>query len=279
MTGFGPDFLSATTTSFAELLAAHRPEALPGAATTAAATASATQRPAGALDSTPAHGTTIVAVETADGVVMAGDRRATAGSHIASHTIEKVHLADAHSLIGIAGTAGIALDLVRLLQVEFEHYEKIEGAPLSLEGRANRLAALLRSQLGLALSGLAVVPLFAGVEAGTSRGRIFSFDITGGRYDEVRFHAIGSGAGYARGALKKLWEPDLSADRGIRCALEALYDAADDDSATGGPDLVRGILPTVCTVDSDGARTVPAAEVRAAAEQMIADRLSREERP
>lgn len=270
MSGFGPAFLTSTSTSFFDLVSSIRPEALP---TTT-----------GTPVSLPPEGTTVLAFRTASGVLMAGDRRATAGHHIASRRIEKVHRADATSVIGIAGTAGLALELIRLFQVELEHYEKIEGTPLSLEGRANRLAAMLRSNLGLALQGLAVVPLFAGLGAQTARdldpaGRIFSFDVTGGKYEEVDHHAIGSGAGPARSALKRLWREGLDTETGVRVALEALTDAADDDAATGGPDIVRGIAPLIRTVGPDGERRVPEDEVLAAASALAGARMRGEETP
>lgn len=205
------------------------------------------------------HGTTIVAARYAEGVVMAGDRRSTQGNVIAARDIDKVFVADEFSCVGIAGSAGVAVEMVKLFQVELEHFEKIEGTALSLEGKANRLAAMIRANLGLALRGLAVVPLFAGVDstptpAGRPAARIFSYDITGGCYEERDHHSVGSGAVFARGAMKKLWRPELTQDAAVRIALECLYDAADDDSATGGPDLGRRIWPTCVVVDSDGAR-------------------------
>ncbi len=200
------------------------------------------------------HGTTIIAVTFPGGVAMAGDRRATAGNIIAQRDIEKVFAADEHTLVGIAGAAGIAIELVRLFQVELEHYEKMEGATLSLEGRANRLAALLRGNLGMAMQGFAVVPLFAGFDIDRDCGRIYSYDVTGGRYEEHNFHAIGSGSMFARGALKKLYRRDFDEAGAVTACVEALYDAADDDSATGGPDLARGILPIVAVVDAEGVR-------------------------
>lgn len=207
--------------------------------------------PEGAAALAP-HGTTIVGLRSEQGVVMAGDRRATMGNLIAQHDIEKVFVADEQSLIGIAGTAGLAVELVRLFQVELEHYEKIEGLPLSLDGKANRLSSMLRSNLGLAMQGLAVVPLFGGVDRGV--GRIFSYDVTGGRYEEHDFYAVGSGSVFARGSLKKLFRRGAGTEEAIDTALEALYDAADDDSATGGPDAARGIYPVVGVADADGAR-------------------------
>lgn len=225
------------------------------------------------------HGTTIVALRTGDGVVMAGDRRATMGNIIAQHDIEKVFVADEHSVIGIAGTAGLAVELVRLFQVELEHYEKIEGLPLSLDGKANRLATMLRGNLGMAMQGLAVVPLFAGYDLGRSTGRIFSYDVTGGRYEEHDFYAVGSGSSFARGSLKKLFRRGASAEEAVTAALEALYDAADDDSATGGPDMARGIYPVVAVVDADGARILNEQEIAPLVQQMVEGRRSRPDGP
>lgn len=183
---------------------------------------------------------------------MAGDRRATMGPTIAHREIEKVFPADEFSAVGIAGSAGLALEMVRLFQLELEHYEKIEGALLSLDGKANRLGTMIRSNLGLAMQGLAVVPLFAGYDLDRRTGRIFSYDVTGGRYEEHDHHSVGSGSVFARGSLKKLWRPGLDAEGAVRVAVEALVDAADDDSATGGPDTVRRIWPVVATVTAAG---------------------------
>lgn len=221
------------------------------------------------------HGTTIVALTFADGVVMAGDRRATMGNVIAQRDVQKVFEADSHSVVGIAGTAGIAVELVRLFQVELEHYEKIEGTALSLEGKANRLSTLLRGNLGMAMQGLAVVPMFAGYDLREDRGRIFSYDVTGGRYEEHQYHAVGSGSSFARGSLKKLFHDDASAEESVRIALEALYDAADDDSATSGPDLTRRIFPVVAVVTSAGVDMVSEDSLAESAEAMLADRMRR----
>lgn len=227
--------------------------------------------PAPPSDASPPHGTTILAVETADGVLVAGDRRATSGNVVASRDIVKVHPADRFSAIGIAGVAGLGLELIKLFQVELEHFEKIEGTSLSLEGKANRLAAMIRGNLGLVLQGLAAVPLFAGFDPGAGRGRIYSFDVTGGRYPETDFHAIGSGSWFARGALKKLWRRGMSVPDAISVAIEALYDAADDDTATGGPDPVRRIWPVVAVVDADGYREIPQDDLAG----VVADLLAR----
>ncbi len=204
---------------------------------------------------------------------MAGDRRATMGNFIAQRDIEKVFHADDFSCVGIAGTAGLAIEMVRLFQVELEHYEKIEGMTLSLEGKANRLAQMIRGNLGMAMQGLAVVPLFAGFDQETEEGRIFSYDVTGGRYEEHKFHSVGSGSLFARGALKKLWREDLGSDDAVLCAVQALYDAADDDSATGGPDMTRRIFPVVAGVTADGFRRLSDDEVGAVVDTMMSGRM------
>jgi proteasome beta subunit len=222
------------------------------------------------------HGTTIVAATFPGGVVVAGDRRATMGNVIAQRDIEKVFPADEFSIIGIAGAAGIAVELVSLFQVELEHYEKLEGAPLSLVGKANRLATMVRLNLGLALQGLVVVPLFAGWDVATEQGRIFSYDGTGGRYEEHAFFSVGSGSTFARGSLKKLYREDFEADQAAMAVIQALYDAADDDSATGGPDLTRKIYPVVLVASADGVQRVSDAQIA----DMVADMMqSRNERP
>ena len=218
------------------------------------------------------HGTTIVAATCAGGVVMAGDRRATMGNLIASREIEKVFPADAQSCVGVAGTAGLAIELVRLFQVELEHYEKIEGTPLSIDGKANRLAAFLRENLQLSMAGLAVVPIFAGIDQSTGLGRIFSYDATGGKYEEFDFHAIGSGYMFAKGSLKKLYAPQMSSHQVARVVIEALFDAADDDSATSGPDLARGIFPVVVVVDASGYRRLTDEELRPIVESVLSAR-------
>ena len=220
------------------------------------------------------HGTTIVALSFPHGVVMAGDRRATMGNYIAQRDIEKVFHADDYSCVGIAGTAGIAIEMVRLFQVELEHYEKIEGATLSLEGKANRLAQMIRGNLGMAMQGLAVVPLFAGYDLETDVGRIFSYDITGGRYEEHKFHSVGSGSLFARGALKKRYRDDVDSEAAVRLCVDALYDAADDDSATGGPDLTRRIWPIVMTVSDEGVRRVPDDEIAVVVQSIVDERMS-----
>ena len=216
------------------------------------------------------HGTTVVALRYADGVVMAGDRRATAGNVIAHHAMEKVFPADRHSAVAIAGTAGMAIEMVRLFQVQLEHYEKVEGSILSLEGKANQLAQMVRQHLPMAMQGLAVVPLFAGYDTSRGVGRIFNYDVTGGHYEDTDFQATGSGGRDARSTVKLGWREGLSRDEALDLAIQSLYEAADEDSATGGPDPVRGIYPIIAVVDVDGYREVPEDEVAARFGTLIA---------
>jgi proteasome beta subunit len=260
-------FVTPGSSSFTEFLASHDPDLLPGRRTP----------PATALTTEAPHGTTIVALTFPGGIVMAGDRRATMGNYIAQRDIEKVFHADDHSCVGIAGAAGIAIEMVRLFQVELEHYEKIEGVTLSLEGKANRLALMIRGNLAMAMQGLAVVPLFAGYDLDAddpqTAGRLFSYDVTGGRYEEHKFHSVGSGSMFARGALKKLWREDLTVADAVLCAVQSLYDAADEDSATGGPDLTRRIFPVVSTVTLDGYRRLADDEVGGVVDEVVAGRM------
>jgi proteasome beta subunit len=201
------------------------------------------------------------------------------GSIIAQRNFEKVFPADEYSCVGIAGSAGLAVELIRLFQTELEHYEKIEGMTLSMDGKANRLAGLIRGNLSMAMQGLAVVPLFAGFDTEVGQGRIFSYDVTGGRYEETAFHSVGSGSLFARGALKKLYREDLSEAECVTALVQALYDAADDDSATGGPDVTRRIFPVVQVVTADGGRRLPDAEVAGVADVVIAARMNRPDGP
>ncbi|PKW25334.1 proteasome subunit beta [Phycicoccus duodecadis] len=258
-----PDaFLAPGSSSFAEFLSAQAPSLLPSRRTL----------PAGTTLEAP-HGTTIVTVTFDGGVAMAGDRRATMGNIIANRDMEKVFATDEYSLVGIAGTAGLAIELVRLFQVELEHYEKIEGALMSLEGKANRLASMIRGNLGMAMQGLSVVPVFAGYDLEQSRGRIFSYDVTGGCYEEHDHHSVGSGSLFARGSLKKRFRRGQSLDEAVAIAVEALYDAADDDSATGGPDVGRRIWPTVGVVDVEGTRFVAEDDVAVVVDTLLASRV------
>ena len=223
--------------------------------------------------------TTIVALVHAGGVVMAGDRRATMGHEIAQRDIEKVFAADDHSIIGIAGAAGPAIDIVKLFQLELLHFEKIEGSPLSLEGKANRLASMIRENLGMAFQGLVVIPLFAGWDTTHKIGRIFSYDATGGRYEEHAFHSVGSGSAFARGSLKKLYRTDLDEQGAATAAVQSLYDAADDDSATGGPDLTRGIFPVLIGASAAGVRRFSDDEVERISREVVRHRIERPDGP
>jgi proteasome beta subunit len=222
------------------------------------------------------HATTVVALRYVDGIIMAGDRRATAGNIIAHHAMEKVFPADRYSAIAIAGTAGMAIEMVRLFQVQLEHYEKVEGSTLSLEGKANQLAQMVRQHLPMAMQGLAVVPLFAGFDTARGVGRIFNYDVTGGHYEDADFQATGSGGRDARSTIKLGFREGLSREEAVDLAIQSLYDAADEDSATGGPDLVRGIYPIIAVVDAEGYRQVPDDEVAERFGTLIARR--REER-
>jgi proteasome beta subunit len=226
--------------SFVELLRRQRPEALPSSL-----------QMSGPLE--VAQGTTVLGLRSADGIVMAGDRRATAGYTIADAKMKKVFAADDFSAIAIAGAAGQAVETVRLFQLELEHYEKLTGDRLSLEGKANRLAQMIRANFPLAMQGLVVVPLFGGYDVARSEGRLFYYDATGGRWEEEDYQATGSGAQPAKNSLKKRWRPGLTHEEALRVAVEALIDAAEDDVATGGPDLARGIFPVVVTVTALGA--------------------------
>jgi proteasome beta subunit len=214
----------------------------------------------GGMGSVP-HATTVVALRYAEGIIMAGDRRMTAGNVIAHNAMEKVFPADRYSAVAIAGTAGMAMEMVRLFQVQLEHYEKVEGSVLSLEGKANQLAQMVRSHLPMAMQGLAVVPLFAGYDTGRGVGRIFNYDVTGGHFEDTDFQSTGSGGRDARTTIKLGWREGLPIGEALDLAILSLYEAADEDSATGGPDLVRGIFPIVAVVDADGYRQVPEAEV------------------
>ncbi len=222
-----------------------------------------------------AHGTTIAAIRYAEGVVMAGDRRATAGSSIAHRAMEKVHPADRHSGVAIAGAAGPAMDMVRLFQLQLEHYEKVEGQALSLEGKANQLSEMVKANLAMALQGFVVVPLFAGYDTRRRTGRIYTYDPAGGRYEETDFHADGSGGRDARTTIKLGWTDNMPRAATIELAVQALYEAADEDSATGGPDVVRGIYPTVATITASGYETVPEREVAERFRAVIAAKTER----
>ncbi|MEO3870884.1 proteasome subunit beta [Nonomuraea sp. B12E4] len=262
-------FRNTGSSSFTEFVGSYAPELLPQRDEVLAT-------PIG--DQVP-HATTIVAATFAGGVVMAGDRRATSGNIISQRDVEKVFRADDYSCMGIAGTASTGIEFARLFRVELEHYEKLEGRTMSVAGKANRLATMIRGNLAMAMQGLVVVPLFAAYDPDKDEGRIFSYDVAGGPYERDRFDAIGSGSIFARGALKKLYRDGSSADDMVMTLIQALYDAADDDSATGGPDVTRKIWPIVSVIDADGHRRLSEEQVSGFVEQILEARLSSPDGP
>jgi len=244
-------FTDTGSSSFTEFVRSHSPDLLPGRNEVLATSAG---------DHIP-HATTIVAAMCAGGVVIAGDRRATSGNIISQRDMEKVFRTDDHSGLGIAGTASTGIEMARLYRVELEHYEKREGRTLSVTGKANRLATMIRGNLPMAMQGLVVVPLFAAYDPDVDGGRIFSYDVGGGPYEQYHYHSIGSGSIFARGSLKKLYREGSSPEETVLTLIHALYDAADDDSATGGPDVTRKIWPVVAVITADGYRRLPDEEV------------------
>jgi proteasome beta subunit len=268
-------FMASRVPSFTQFLSSYDPSMLPLANLGPLAGSGAA---ADLIKSLP-HATTIVAVACEGGVVMAGDRRATAGNLISKRDVDKVFRADEYSAIAIAGTLATSLELVRLFGVELEHYEKMEGRSLTLEGKANRLAKMIRDNLMAAMQGLAVIPLFVGYDEETRTGRIFSYDVAGGPYEEHRFHSIGSGSVFAKSALKKYYSDGMPvADAALAC-VQALYDAADDDSATGGPDLTRQLFPVIVTVTEDGFNGLSEGECAEYAQQVVDGRMTLPEGP
>jgi len=267
-------FMSRQTSSFTDFLASYSPGLLPGRITSPSGDGAVSQ----VVRDLP-HATTIVAAVCDGGVVLAGDRRATLGNMIAKRDVEKIFRSDEYSGMGYAGTGSLGIEFTRLFAVELEHYEKMEGRSLSLEGKANRLATMVRGNLAAAMQGLVVVPLFVGYDEDSGLGRIFSYDVAGGPYEEQRFHSIGSGSLFARGALKKLYSDGMSAGDVALACVQALYDAADDDSATGGPDLTRRIFPVIATITGDGFRKLPESESEQIAEQVVRERMSHPDGP
>jgi proteasome beta subunit len=252
------------TSSFSDLLRQAAPHLLPG------------QREVAPEPSAPApavpHGTTVLALRYRDGIIMAGDRQASEGYQVAHRRIEKIYKADDLSGVGIAGAAGPAMEMARLFQTELEHYEKVEGENLTLEGKANRLGQMIRMNLPMAFQGLVVVPIFAGYDERAEVGRLFKYDVTGGRYEETDYFAQGSGGKDARDSLKKRYRRDMTRDDAVRVAVEALMDAADEDLGTGGPDLQRGILPSIKTITRSGFADIPDEEIRRHCEAILAER-------
>ena len=231
----------------------------------------------GALIPGVTHGTTVVALRYDNGVVVAGDRRATEGNVIAHRSIEKVFPADRHSAVAISGAAGSAIEMVRLFQTQLEHYEKVEGTCLSLEGKANQLGQMVSANLQMAMQGLVVIPLFAGYDLRLKKGRIFTYDVTGGRFEETDFHATGSGGRDAKNTVKLSYRERLARDEAVELAVAALYEAADEDTATGGPDAIRGIYPVIATVDAEGYRRLEDTEVAEHFRHVLEHRRERSE--
>ncbi|MER5493691.1 proteasome subunit beta [Streptomyces sp. NPDC002490] len=267
------EFFTPGSSSFIQFLTAHRPDLL--------ITESLPPEVRVADDGIP-HGTTVLALTYRDGVLIAGDRRATRGNLIAQRDLEKVHPTDDHTAVAFAGTVGLAVDMVKLYQVELTHFEKVEGTSMTLNAKANRLAGMVRQNLGQAMQGMVVVPMLVGYDTDAPdgpRGRIFSFDVTGGPYEKRDFHAEGSGSPFARGALKKLFRADMPRREAALAALHALYDAADDDSATGGPDLGRRIFPTVSVITGDGYERLSEAETEELSREMVEQRHRRPDGP
>jgi len=254
------NFSDATNSSFVDVLRREQPHLF----------APVTLRPDDVVN--VPHGTTVLALSFHEGVIMAGDRQATAGYQVASRRIEKIFKADEFSGVGIAGAAGPAVEMAKLFQTELEHYEKVEGDSLSLEGKANKLGQMIRMNLPMAMQGLAVVPIFAGFDVKTAMGRLFKYDVTGGKYEEANFESQGSGSKDARDSLKKMWRKDMTQAEALKVAIEALIDAADEDVGTGGPDFIRSIFPTVRIIDRNGFGDVPEAEVRRVCEAILTDR-------
>lgn len=267
--------------SFSEQLRRHAPDLLPGNGFAAIDGATGSSGGTAANDIAP-HGTTIVAVSYRGGVLIAGDRRATQGNLLASRDIEKVYITDTFSASGIAGTAGMAIEMVRLFAVELEHYEKMEGVSLTFDGKANKLSKMVRDNLPAALQGLAVVPVLVGYDHHAvdpdRAGRIVSYDVVGGRSEErFGYAAVGSGSVFAKSSLKKLYAKGIGEERALRIAVESLFDAADDDTATGGPDLMRGIYPTAILINTDGADEVSESRLEEITRAIVADREAAEE--
>jgi proteasome beta subunit len=256
-------FLDYSNSSFAELLRRVSPGLLSNVLEAAA--------DEGGTPPVP-HGTTVLALRYRDGVVMAGDRQASEGYQVAHRRIEKIFKADDLSGVGIAGAAGPAMEMARLFQTELEHYEKVEGENLSLDGKANKLGQMIRMNLPMAMQGLVVVPIFAGFDERTGTGRLFKYDVTGGRYEETDYFAQGSGGKDARDSLKKRFKRDMAREDGLRVAIEALIDASDEDLGTGGPDLLRGILPSVKLITRSGFVDAPEDEIRRHCEAVLSDR-------
>ena len=270
----GSDSHSVDLSSFSQFLRRQAPELLPGGPRGVL--------PAGTPGDALPHGTTIVALKYPGGVLIAGNRRSTQGNMIAGRDVQKVYITDDYTATGIAGTAALAVEFARLYAVELEHYEKLEGVPMTFPGKVNRLAIMVRGNLGAALQGFVALPLLVGYDRdapdSVAAGRIVSFDAAGGWHiEDEGYQSVGSGSLFAKASMKKLYSSVADADSALKVAVEALYDAADDDSATGGPDLVRGIYPTAVTIDADGAQDVLEERIAGLAREVIQKRSRTDE--
>jgi len=254
--------------SFYDWLLSQRPDVLPGVRNDTPGEGAGDRPPSAMVW----HGTTVLALKYRDGVIIAGDRMATEGYQVSARRIDKVYKVDEHSAIAIAGAAGPCIELARLFQTELEHYEKLEGAELSTDGKANKLAQMVKGNLPMAFQGLVIIPIFVGYDLKRNEGRIFKYDITGGRYEETDYFSTGSGGKDARTTMKKLYQSEMAENDAVRTALVALYDAAEEDIGTGGPDLVRGIYPTVKTVTVKGVVDIDDPQIRQVYEQLIETR-------
>ncbi|MGH3168015.1 MAG: proteasome subunit beta [Trebonia sp.] len=270
--------MEARSPSFTDFLASYAPDLLPGVERSGQRGPDPRSDAADIVKDLP-HATTIVAAVSERGVVLAGDRRATMGNMITKRDVDKIFRSDEFSAMGFAGTGSLGLEFARLFEVELEHFEKMEGRQLSLEGKANQLADMVRGNLGAAMQGLVWVPLFVGYDEDAGTGRIFSYDPVGGPYEEYRYYSIGSGSVFAKGALKKLYRDDMPVADVVLACVQALYDAADDDSATGGPDVPRRIFPGIATITGDGFRRLPGAEAAEYAQRVVSERMQSPDGP
>src|SRR5574341_211972 len=251
--------------SFVDLLRQNRPDLVPQVQLKLEGISRAESQE---LMDTP-RATTILALKYRDGAVIAGDRQATEGFQVSSRRIEKVFKADDHSAIAIAGVAGPCIEMAKLFEVELAHYEKLEGMPLSLEGKANKLSQMVKANLPMAMQGLVVIPIFVGYDVRGREGKIFKYDVTGGRYEETDYYATGSGGKDARSTMKKLYRDSMTEDEALAVGLEALIDAAEEDVGTGGPDFVRGVFPTVKIAVRSGLQDVPETRIREVCQAII----------
>lgn len=271
-----PFFPNHDGSSFFDFVSSQHPDLTVGNRGLRAPAQSSGDGPRGGIPLPVPHATTVLAIKYQQGVIIAGDRRATEGFQIADRRIEKVFRIDDYSAMAIAGAAGPCIEMAKLFQTELEHYEKLEGTALSCEGKANKLGQMVKANLPMVFQGLVVMPLYVGYDVKRGEGRIFKYDITGGRYEESDYHAIGSGGKDARNTMREHFQKNLSEPEALKLALTSLYNAADDDVGTGGPDLVRGIYPTAKFVTAQGIADVSDTAIRSVYDGLIAARRSKE---